>query len=280
MPGRRSFAPTVRRIAALVALLSLVIAIMSCGDDPEPETDTSAAKVTPAAPATTVAPVVGTSLPEPEPEPPTTPTTEPFPSRDVLNYLEDLQGIAVRVGELVVDMRAANNDWDNRSETGVTYRDTETRLEDIERRALALRDDIGLIEPPPDRGLPVEHQTAWLALGQMADAAVDALAGFRSPDTVHRERPALTEFLTAYERFVGAFDRTVEIIGVGAGVSLPTTGTTVAQPTTTTEAETTTTTESETTTTTERETTDTTEGETTTTEIGQNTVPPTPDVGY
>lgn len=275
MPSRRSFAPTIRRIAALVALLSLVAAITSCGDDPEPETDTSAATVTNAAP------VVGTSLPEPEPEPPTTPTTEPFPSREVLNYLEDMQGIAVRVGELVVDMRAANNDWGNRSENGVTYGDTETRLEDIERRALALRDDMGLIEPPPDRGLPVEHQAAWLALGQMADAAVEVLAGLRSPDTGVRRRAALAEFLVAYERFAGAFDRIVEIIGVAAGVSLPTTGTTVAQPTTTTEAETTTTTEGETTTTTERETTDTTEGETTTTtEIGQNTVPPTPDVGY
>ena len=263
VPSRRSFAPTVRRIGALVALLSLVAAITSCGDDPEPETDTSAATVT------TAAPVVGSSLPEPEPEPPTTPTTEPFPSRDVLNYLEDMQGIAVRVGELVVDMRAATNDWDNRSETGVTYRDTETRLEDIERRALALRDDIGLIEPPPDRGLPVEHQTAWLALGQMADAAVDALAGLRSPDTGVRRRAALAEFLAAYERFAGAFHRIVEIIGVEAGVFLPTTGTTAAQPTTTTEAEATTTTEGKTTTTTERETTDTTEGETTdTTERG------------
>ena len=272
VPGRRYFAPTIRRIAALVALLSLVAAITSCGDDSEPETDASAATVTTAAPATTAAPVVSTSLPEPAPEPPTTPTTERFPSRDVLNYLEDMQGIAVRVGELVVDMRAANNDWDNRSETGVKYGDTETRLEDIERRALALHDDIGLIEPPPDRGLPVEHQTAWLALGQMADAAVDVLAGLRSPDTGVRRRSALAEFLVAYERFAGAFDRIVQIIGVGTGVSLPTTGTTVAQPTTTTESRTTTTTqgettttttEGETTTTTERETTDTTEGETT-----------------
>ncbi len=84
----------------------------------------------------------------------------------------------------------------------------------------------------------------------MADAAVDVLAGLRSPDTGVRRCAAPAEFLAAYERFVGAFDRIVEIIGVGAGVSLPTTGTTVAQPTTTTEAETTTTTEGETTTTT------------------------------
>ena len=277
----------------MAAVLSMVVAVASCGDDPEPVTDTSAATVTTSTPATTGTVVVDTSSPVPEPEQPTTPTTEAFPNRDVLDYLEDMQGIAVRVGELVVDMRAANNDWDNRSETGVTYAETERRLEDIEGRALALRDDIGLVEPPPDRGLPVEHQTAWLALGEMADAATDALAGLRSPDTGERRRAALAEFLVAYERFAGAFDRIVQIIGVGAGVSLPTTGTTVAQPTTTTteaattttaEAETTTTTEGETTTTTEGETTTTTEGETTTTTegdtSGQSNVPATPDVGY
>ena len=284
----------------MVAVLSLVMAITSCGDDPAPETDTSAATVTTGATTTTATPVVDTTSPVAEPEQPTTPTTEAFPSRDVLEYLEDMQAIAVRVGELVVDMRAANNDWDNRSETGATYGDTETRLVDVEARALALRDDIGLIEPPPDRGLPVEHQTAWVAVGQMADAATDALAGLRSPDRGERRRAALAEFLVAYERFAGAFDRIVQIIGVGAGVSLPTTGTTTAQPTTTTEPETTTTTQGETTTTaagdettttaagdettttTEGdETTTTTEGETTTTtESGQSTVPPAPDVGY
>lgn len=274
---------------ALVAVLSLVVAITSCGEDPEATTDTSAATVTTSATTTTGAAVVDTTSPALEPEQPATSITEAFPTRDVLDYLEDMQGIAVRVGELVVNMRAANNDWDNRSGTGETYGDTEARLEDVERRALPLRDDIGLIEPPPDRGLPVEHQTAWLALGQMADAAVDALAGLRSPDTGERRRAALAEFLVAYERFAGAFDRIVQIIGVGAGVSLPTTGTTVAEPTATTEAATTTTTEGDTTTTTQGETTTTTEGDTTTTtegetttttEGGQSTVPPAPDVGY
>ena len=268
-----------------------MVTITACGDEPEAEPDTSAATIATTAPTTTSPGVVGTSLPTPEPEQPTTPTTEPFPDREVLNYLEDMQGVAVRVGELVLDMRAANNDWDNRSETGVTYGETEARLEEIERRALALRDDIGLVEPPPDRGLPVEHQTAWVALGQMADAATDALAGLRSPDTGERRRAALAEFLVAYERFAGAFDRIVQIIGVGEVVTLPTTGTTVAttttteaDTTTTTERATTTTTEGETTTTTEGETTTTTEGETTTTTegetSGQSSVPPAPDVGY
>ncbi|MDE0289393.1 MAG: hypothetical protein OXM88_12605 [bacterium] len=281
-----------RRVTVVVALMSVLVAVTACGDDPGAEPDTSAATVTTRATTPTTTPVVDTSSPASETQPTTTPTTEPFPSRDVLNYLQDMQGIAVRVGELVLDMRAANNDWDNRSESGVTYAQTEARLVDIEVRALALRDDIGLIEPPPDRGLPVEHQTAWVALGQMADAATDALAGLRSPDTGERRRAALAEFLVAYERFAGAFDRIVQIIGRGAEVSLPTTGTTVAETTTTTEAETTTTTGGDATTTTEAGTTTTTEGDTTTTTEadtttttegdtgGQSSVPPAPDIEY
>ena len=286
-----------RSISFAVVVLSLAAIIASCGDDPavEPDTTASIVETTPTTTATT--PVTVTSLAEP-PDQPTTPTTEPFPSRDVLNYLEDMQGIAVRVGELMLGMRAANNDWDNRSETGVTYAETETRMESIESRAVALRSDIGLITPPPDRGLPVEHGTAWEGLGQMADAATDALAGLRSPDTGERRRAALAEFLVAYERFAGAFDRIVQIIGVEVQVSVPSTGTTVstatteadttttteADTTTTTEGESTTTTEADTTTTTEADTTTTTEGEsTTTTEAdtsGQSSVPPAPEIEY
>ncbi len=282
----------VRRATVAVALVSVLVAVTACGDDPGAEPDTSAATVTTRATTPTTTPVVDTTSPVSETQPTTTPTTEPFPNREVLNYLQDMQGIAVRVGELVLDMRSANNDWDNRSESGATYSQTEERLVDIEARALALRDDIGLIEPPPDRGLPVEHQTAWVALGQMADAATDALAGLRSPDTGERRRAAVAEFLVAYERFAGAFDRIVQIIGRGAEVSLPTTGTTVAETTTTTEAETTTTTAGDTTTTTEAETTTTTAGDTTTTTEadtttttegdtdGQSSVPPAPDIDY
>ena len=286
----------------------MVVVVGACSGDPEVESDTSAPTVTTSIGTTTATPVAGTSLPEPDQGQPTTPTTEPFPNREVRDYLEDMQAVAVRVGELVVDMRAANNDWDNKSVTGVTYAQTVERLAVVEDQAVAVRDDVGVIIPPPDRGLPVEHQTAWVAAGQMADAAVDALVGLRSPDTGERRRAAVAEFLVAYERFSGAFSRIVQIIGMGAEVSLPTTGTTVAAPTTTTEAETTTTTEAETTATTEGETTATTEGETTattegettstteaetttttegetttTTEVepdGQSSVPPAPDIAY
>ena len=291
------------RAVTVVAFPLMVVLFVSCSNSEGEVTEETAATSTTESP-------VPTTTPEPEATPPTTDpvgttsTTEPFPAREVLDYFEDMQGLTVRVGELVVDMRAANNDWDNRSETGVSYGDTEAAMDDVAERALDLRDDISLIEPPPDRGLPVEHQTAWVALGQMADAAADALAGLRSPDTGDRRRGALAEFLVAFERFNGAFDRIVEIIGVGAGISAPsttavttattstraattttsttapaaTTSTTEAPATTsTTEAATTSTTEAATTSTTEAATTSTTEAPPTT---DPTTLPPKPDVGY
>ena len=258
--------------------LLVVVALASCSSDPEEEpppetsvTSTTGTTVTPAS----VASVATTT------EPTTTPTTEAFPTREVMGYLDSMQALSVRIGELVLDMRKANNDWDNKSVTGVSYAATEAAMEDVEDRALALRDDVGVIEPPSDRGLPVEHQTAWVSVGQMADAAIDALSGLRSTDTGEQRRAAVEEFLVAYERFDGTFYRIVEIIGVGAGIPPPTTTTaTTAASTTTTSttaapSTTTSTTAAPTTSTTEADTTATTEATTT-----SAAVPPVPDVAY
>ena len=280
-----------RRWAVVLVVLMVAVPVASCSDDAEdmPEETTSTATTSPA--TVTTASTSGAVPTTSEPST-TTSTTEPFPSAAVLAYFEEVRDLTVRMGELVVDMRKANNDWDNRREIAnpPTYGDTEVALEDVANRARNLRDDWGFIEPPPQRGLPVEHQTAWVAAGEMADAAVEALAGLRSPDTGERRRAAFAEFLVAYDRFNDAIDRIVEIIGVGGGFSQRTTTTTAATtpttaaPTTTaaaapttTEAETTTTTEAETTTTTEAETTTTTEAPDTT---QPSTVPPKPDVVY
>ena len=285
--GSQELSSGAARIAALCIALVVMALIVACSDDPgevTEETTSSAATTTSSPPSTTG---VVTTEEIPTSTLPTA-TTEPFPGPGVLLYLEDMQGLAVRIGELVLDMRAANNDWDNRVKT---YQETETALENVERTALALRGDIGLIEPPPDRGLPVEHQTAWVAVGQMADAAVDSLAGLRSPDTGERRQTALGQFLVAYERYAAAFGRIVEIVGIAADVSLPSVATTSVP---TTEATTTTTQASATTTTATAATTSTTEASdttstteaavtTSTTEApgtGTETVPPAPDIGY
>jgi hypothetical protein len=280
-----------RRWAVVLVVLMVAVPVASCSDDADevPEETTSTATTSPATVTTTSTSGAVPTTSEPST---TTSTTEPFPSAAVLAYFEEVRDLTVRMGELVVDMRKANNDWDNRREIAnpPTYGDTEVALEDVANRARNLRDDWGFIEPPPQRGLPVEHQTAWVAAGEMADAAVEALAGLRSPDTGERRRAAFAEFLVAYDRFNDGFDRIVEIIGVGGGFSQRSTTTTAttsttAATTTTARATTTPTTTADTTTTTEADTTTTTEAETTTTTEAPDTtqpstVPPQPDVGY
>ena len=280
-----------RRWAVVLVVLMVAVPVASCSDDADevPEETTSTATTSPATVTTTSTSGAVPTTSEPST---TTSTTEPFPSAAVLAYFEEVRDLTVRMGELVVEMRKANNDWDNRREIAnpPTYGDTEVALEDVANRAQNLRDDWGFIEPPPQRGLPVEHQTAWVAAGEMADAAVEALAGLRSPDTGERRRAAFAEFLVAYDRFNDAIDRIVEIIGVGGGFSQRSTTTTAttsttAATTTTVRATTTPTTTADTTTTTEADTTTTTEAETTTTTEAPDTtqpstVPPKPDVVY
>ncbi|MDE0374685.1 MAG: hypothetical protein OXK16_01825 [bacterium] len=227
------------RNRALWLLCAFALALAACSDDPEevaPDTT---------APDTTTAVILDTTTtaaaPQVDTTAPTTTTTVPdeeFPGPTVLAYLEEIRNIAVATGQVALDMRAANNDWDNRSVTGVTYPETEAALVAVRDRTRQLRDAIGLVEPPTEFGLPVEHQTAWEASGEMADAAVEALAGLRSPDTGERRRAALSDFIVAFERFNGAVSRIVDIIDVGGPIDLPTitVATTVATTTTTTTA--------------------------------------------
>lgn len=257
-------------------LLVLVVALAACSGDPE-ETppETTAATETTAA----VVEMTTTSAVSETPVDTTTATTttsvaeEEFPGPTVLAYLEEIRDIAVATGQVALEMRAANNDWDNRSVTGVSFPETEARLVAVRDETRRLRDATGLAEPPTGFGLPVEHQTAWVASGAMADSAVEALAGLRSPDTGERRRAALSDFVVAFERFNGAIDRIVDIIGVGAGIDLPTITVATTAPTTSTTAATTTT-ASATTTTAAADTTTTTDAASTT------TLPAAADIEY
>lgn len=278
-------------ILGSAALLLAAACSRDVQETPPEETSTSAAvavETTP--PSTSSTTTTAVTLP---------PETDTGPDRVVMAYYEQMNVIYAEIGELAADMRAANNDWDNRSVTGVSYQDTEAVMSRLLSRAERLRDDVGFIDPPADLGLPVEHRAAWSAAGQMADAARAVLAGLRSSDTGERRRAAAAEFMTAFERFDRAVGRVVEIIGLGSGVT-PTTVPVTLPPTTTTEAttttteattttteattttteETTTTTTEETTTTTTEETTTTTEAATTTTEASSGTVPPPAGVSH
>ncbi len=259
----------------MLLLCAFVVALVACSDDPEVvPPDTEAPDTTPVVELTTTTTTPATPTGATTPTTTTTAPEEEFPGPTVLAYLEEIRNIAVASGQVALDMRAANNDWDNRSVTGVEFAETEVAMVGIRDRARQQRDAMGLVEPPTEFGLPVEHQTAWVASGEMADAAVEALAGLRSPDTGERRRAALSDFIVSFERFNGAVDRIVDIIGVGAGIDLPTitVATTAATTTTTIAADTTATTSATTTTT----------GATTTTVAASTatTLPPAADVEY
>lgn len=225
------------RSRALGLLCAFVLTLVACSDDPEVvTTETAAPETTRAVELTTTTVPAGTQVDTTAPTTTTSMPEEEFPGRAVLAYLEEVRNIAVATGQMAQDMRAANNDWDNRSVTGVSFGETEAALVGIRDQARQLRDAIGLVEPPTEFGLPVEHQTAWVASGEMADAAVEALAGLRSPDTGERRRAALSDFIVSFERFSGAVGRIVDIVDVGGAIDLPTVtvATTAATTTTTT----------------------------------------------
>ena len=283
-----------------LGVAALLLAVACSGDPaetPPDETSTSAVVTVEVVPPTSSTSSTAVTTPTDTVPPDTTAA----PDRAVMAYYEQISAVNLEITDLAADIRSANNDWDNRSVTGVSYQDTEAAMSRLVSRAERLRDDVGFIDPPADLGLPVEHRAAWSAAGQMADAARAVLAGLRSSDTGERRRAATAEFMTAFERFNRAIGRVVEIIGLGSGVTPttvptttePTTTTTTTAPTTTTttEATTTTTTEATTTTTTEATTTTTTEAATTTTtteaattttttEAATGTVPPPAGVGH
>ncbi len=227
--------------------------------------------------ATTAPATTATVVPEPSS------TATPIPDTTIaaesaLSYLHQLLSSEANIGQLVAEVRAVNNEWDNPFGNGVTYAEFETALEDAVQRAQVLLEAFELIEPPSESGIPNEHQTALTAVRRIPDMVTEMLEGLRSSDTGQARKAALSRVSAAFNIFNEVIERVPMVIGdegIAAleGNSAGTTTTTQPEEETTTtttqpEEETTTTTtqpEEETTTTTtqpEEETTTTTQPET------------------
>lgn len=184
----------------------------SCGDDPAADVPTTLAPIT----STSTTRLATTTLPPPEttlPETTTTSTTLISLTEESMNYLEVLLAVEVNVGKLVADVQALNENWENRSESGVSYGETDAGMEAAAQRAQELRDAFEGIQPSAQATIPLEHQTAAAAVVLMADTAAEMLDGLRSTDTGQARRSALVGFLTAYEIFGEAVTRVAEMIG-------------------------------------------------------------------
>ena len=208
---RSVFTPKRSPVKLLAAMVVIVVGA-SCSDDPAGGVPTTLAPIT----STTTTRLATTTLPPPEPtlaETTTTSTTLISLTEESLNYLEVLMAVEVNVGRLVADVQALNENWENRSETGVSYGETDAAMEAAAQRAQELRDAFEGIQPSSQGTIPLEHQTAAAAMVLMADTATEMLDGLRSTDTGQARRSALVGFLTAYEIFEEAITRVAEIIG-------------------------------------------------------------------
>ncbi len=142
-------------------------------------------------PSTTAA-----ALPETTTTTAATTTTDPSVGR-APRYLEQLLSTEAGFSELAESVGAINDDWDDRSRTGVSFSDTESALEAAAGRALSLQDFFDLIEPPAEIVLRQEHRTAAAAVAIMADTSQEMLDGLRSTDAGQARQAAVVGFLTA-----------------------------------------------------------------------------------
>ena len=158
---------------------------------------------------TTAPPTTTTTLP-----PETTTTTAPptpttFPTEVILNYLKRVLTAEVGVSDLVEEISGISNDWDNRSETDLTYTDTEAAMEAAVERMQTAQADFELIQPPPTDSFPEKHLTVVSAVGQVAGAATEMLSGLQSADTGEQRQAAQVGLVAAFGVFVEGIDELI-----------------------------------------------------------------------
>lgn len=140
----------------------------------------------------------------------TTTTTVLPPEIDLylMNLAEDMQALA----EFLAEMNAVNEAWDNRSETGATYDETQGSMEALVEQAVVIATAVELHRPPETAaGLSGAHDGVLDSVGAVVAAAEEALAGLRSSDPGDRRRAALVELRAAVAGFNEQVDQISEI---------------------------------------------------------------------
>ena len=148
----------------------------------------------------------------------TTPTTLLPPEIEV--YLTNLADDKAALAALVEELNRVNDSWENRDQTGVTYADTEAAMIAASERAVVFSEAVELHRPPEDvAGLTDAHQRVYESAAAVAEAAANALAGLRAPDTGELRRAAVVEFRAAAASFEQQVDQISEIVRQGFGAS-------------------------------------------------------------
>lgn len=176
-------------------------------DTTAPTTSTAPLSTTTAAATTTTTEAAATTTT-------TRPVDAAFPAEVIRNYLRNLLAQEVNISRLVDRINAISNDWDNRSETEVTFADTEEQMETAVGNLQAARAEFDLIQAPPTAGYPARHLTVASAVGQIAAAGAEMLEGLQSADTGEQRQAAQVRLTAASGVFVEGIEGIIaEYIG-------------------------------------------------------------------
>ena len=221
-PGARHPLAARRPLVGGAALVIFLLVGASCALFQSEESLGPTPTIASALPTTTPAPLATAETMPPETSaatPETTSTTDPAPAtttsptRIPLDYLDRLLATEADIADLVANVQVINDNWDDRSRTGVSFAETEAALEITAERARELEESFGLIAAPSELGLWDEHRIAGSSVGIMSAAPQEMLDGLRSPDAGHARRAALVGFLTAFDLYKQVADRVAAIIG-------------------------------------------------------------------
>jgi len=133
-------------------------------------------------------------------------TTTTIPD-DVQAYLDKMAEKKADLDALSSDLLAANDQWNNRADTGVTYTDTKTAFQKAIDDATVLADSIEATTLPAGYSdLASLHADLSTAASKILGATVAALDGLQSSDTGEARATAIEEFNTAVAEFNAVYD--------------------------------------------------------------------------
>lgn len=177
----------------IIGMVGFTYFFVSALPQPEPEgttTTASSASTTTTTGDTTPGSTTTTSLPD-----------------EVQSYLDTMEQRKSDLDLLANELLTANDNWDNRSDTGATYTDTKTAFQDAIEKAQVLDDSLTTIAPPAGyTSLASLHEDISTAAAKVYERTKSALAGLQSSDSGETRTAAIQAFNEAVAEFNTAYD--------------------------------------------------------------------------
>jgi len=178
----------------IIGMVGFTYFFVSALPTPEPEGTTTTSSSA-AATTTTAGTTPGSST-----------TTSSLPD-DVQSYLDTMEQRKADLDLLSNDLLTANDDWNNQSDTGVTYSETKTAFQDAIEKAQVLDDSLTTIAPPAGyASLASLHEDISTAAAKVYTTSKSALAGLQSSDSGETRTAAIQAFTDAVAEFNTAYD--------------------------------------------------------------------------